>query len=297
MALIDTSADGHGHDKKMGFVIKIPLTPYGEDRLERNINALEGIWNHVPILASMLTYVPRGLLKESFAGQRYFVEELMPGVCAENLRLSTPEQARLMRSARDILTQLHTATVKRTIIDEAILETLFIKPIFEVADFLEYERESHSLNRITSMLRNTVLGKSLPLVLSHGDFSLKNVTVIETPLRITGLIDWDLSRKVNLPLLDLLHLIARERIVEKRYTLHDALHRYLFPLALRRISNDLLSNYVETMAIDYSVIPALCTMYWISRIHGHIGSLNALDTDWVNKNFVEVAEEISQYLC
>jgi ubiquinone/menaquinone biosynthesis C-methylase UbiE len=297
MALVDSSAGGHGHKKKPGFVIKIPLTPYGERRLERNLKALEGIWNHMPVLTSMVTYVPRGLLRGSFAGQPYFVEELLPGVCAENPRLSMSERAGLMRSAIDVLTQFHTSTLRHTRIDETIFKKLFIKPILEVADFLEYEKESHTLTHITSMLRKMVLGASLPLVWSHGDFSLKNVTVSESPLRMTGLIDWDLSRKVSLPLLDLLHLIARERMVDERLTLHGTLRKYLFPLALGRVNNDLLSNYIETMAIDHSVISALCIMYWISRIHGHIGSLNDLDSDWVNKNFVAVAEEISQNLC
>ena len=297
MAFVDSSAGGHGQEKGPGFVIKIPLTPNGERRLERNIKALEGIWNHMPVLTSMVTYVPRGVLRGSFAGQPYFVEELLPGVCAEKPRLSMPERAGLMRSAIDILTQLHTSTLRHTRIDEVIFRKLFIKPIFEVADFLEYEKESHTLTHITSMLRKTVLGASLPLVWSHGDFSLKNVTVSDRPLRMTGLIDWDLSRKVSLPLLDLLHLIARERMVDERLTLHGVLRKYLFPLALGRVTNQLLSKYVENLAIDHSVIPALCIMYWVSRIHGHIGSLNDLDSDWVNKNFVRVTEDISQSLC
>jgi aminoglycoside phosphotransferase (APT) family kinase protein len=221
----------------------------------------------------------------------------MPGVCAENLALNVPERAGLMSSAIDILTELHTATLSRTRINEEIFRELFIKPICEVAEFLEYEKESHTLNRITSVLRQMVLGASLPLVWSHGDFSLKNVNVSESSLRMTGLIDWDLSRKVSLPLLDLLHLIARERLVDERLTFRDVLRKYFFPLALRRFHNDLFSNYVETMSLDHSVIPALCIMYWISRIHGHIGSLNDLNSDWVNKNFVEVAEDISQSLC
>jgi ubiquinone/menaquinone biosynthesis C-methylase UbiE len=297
MVFVDSSAGGHGHQKKPGFVIKIPLTPYGERRLERNIKALEGIWNHMPVLTSMLPYVPRGFFRGSFAGQTYFVEEWLPGVCAENPRLRMQERAGLMRSAIDVLTQLHTLTLRHTRIDEPSFRKLFIKPIFEVADFLEYEKESHTLTHITSMLRETVLGASLPLVWSHGDFSLKNVTVSQSPLRMTGLIDWDLSRKVSLPLLDLLHLIARERMADERLTLHGALRKYLFPLALGRSTNQLLSNYVDALALDHSVIPALCMMYWISRIHGHIGSLNDLDSDWVNKNFVAVAEDISQNLC
>jgi hypothetical protein len=297
MALVENSTDGHSHEGKRGFMIKIPLTPYGERRLDRNIKTLEGIWHHMPELASTVKYVPRGLVRGSFAGQVYFVEELMPGVCAENLALNVPERAGLMGSAIDILTELHTATLSRTRINEEIFRELFIKPICEVAEFLEYEKESHTLNRITSVLRQMVLGASLPLVWSHGDFSLKNVNVSESSLRMTGLIDWDLSRKVSLPLLDLLHLIARERLVDERLTFRDVLRKYFFPLALRRVHNDLFSNYVETMSLDHSVIPALCIMYWISRIHGHIGSLNDLNSDWVNKNFVEVAEDISQSLC
>jgi ubiquinone/menaquinone biosynthesis C-methylase UbiE len=296
MAFVDSSAGGYGHEKRPDFVIKIPLTPYGERRLERNIKALEGIRNHIPVLRSMLPYVPRGFFKGSLAGQPYFVEEWLPGVCAENPRLSMSERAELMRSAIDLLTQLHTSTLRHTRIDEPIFRKLFIKPIFEVADFLEYEKESHTLTHITSMLRKTVLGASLPLVWSHGDFSLKNLTVSQSPLRMTGLIDWDLSRKVSLPLLDLFHLIARERMVDEGLTLHGALRKYLFPLALEPVNNQLLSNYVSTLAIDHSVIPALCIMYWISRIHGHIGSLNDLDSDWVNKNFVAVAEDITPNL-
>jgi hypothetical protein len=297
MAFVDSSAGGCGHDRKPGFVIKIPLTPYGERRLERNIKALEGIWNHTPVLTSMLPYIPRGFLRGRFAGQPYFVEEWLPGVCAENPRLSMPERAGLMRSAIDLLTQLHTSTLRHTRIDEPIFRKLFIKPIFEVADFLEYEKESHTLTHITSMLRKTVLGASLPVVWSHGDFSLKNFTVSQSPLRMTGLIDWDLSRKVSLPLLDLLHLIGRERMVDERLTFHGALRKCLLPLAFGHSTNQLLSNYVDALAIDHSVIPALGIMYWISRIHGHIGSLNDLDSDWVNKNFVAVAEDISQNLC
>jgi hypothetical protein len=297
IALVDISDGSYSHNKKPGFVIKIPLTPYGEHRLERNSNILEGIWSHMPVLASMVTYVPRKLLRASLAGQTYFVEDLRPGVCAESLRLSASERTGFMRSAIDVLTQFQTATMRCTRIHEAVFKELFINPILEVADFLEYERESHTLTRIISMLRKTMLGVSLPLVWSHGDFSLKNFTATEAPLRTTGLIDWDLSRPVSLPLLDCLHLIARERIVDERLTLHGVLRKCLFPLASGDLKNDLLSNYLETVSINRSVIPALCIMYWISRLHGHIGSLNDLEYSWRDKNFVAVAEDISQQLC
>ena len=140
------------------------------------------------------------------------------------------------------------------------------------------------------------LGSTLPLVWSHGDFSLKNLLVDETSLDILGVIDWDLSSKDSLPLIDLLHLLLRAKMNQAGMSFPDVLFKYLFPLRLDGAEGEILAEYVEALSIPPSLITSLSIMYWVSRIHGHVGSFIDLDAAWVDRNFRQCVDKLSSRL-
>jgi ubiquinone/menaquinone biosynthesis C-methylase UbiE len=296
MVVVDSFEAGKNRDARSRFVIKIPLTPYARRCVEKNASALKAIQNDARIPKSISACVPRVVTEGYFCDQYYFVEELMPGVSAEKLQCSLSGSLSVMNSAVDSVTKLHLATRTSIVVDDSKFETLFAKLLMEVADFLEGKNERESLLRIIAAVRPMVLGASLPLVWSHGDCSLKNMLGNEKTLMISGMIDWDLNRQNGLPLIDVLHLIARDKMVTENLTLHGVLSRYLIPFNLSGFQRELTEGYLETLGIDRSLITPLCIMYWISRIHGHLGTHKDMDHAWVNKNFMNVMEDLSPNL-
>jgi aminoglycoside phosphotransferase (APT) family kinase protein len=284
---------GHANDLESGLLIKIPLTPDGQLALERNFRTLESIGEDTRRFKAVAAYVPRSFGRGEFLGQPYFVEESIPGVAGETVRLNGSAKSNIMKTAGDLLTKLHLATQSWSVIDVSIFERRFAKAIREVAYFLGYENQRGVLEQLTSNLGKMVLGARLPLIWCHGDFSLKNVLVSSS--KISGLIGWELAETRALPLLDMLHLLLRDRIVEEKLSMRGVISKYLVPLNLTS-GGDLLSDYIEALSIDRSLILPLSIMYWVNRIHGHIGSLNDLDADWVNENFVQVINDLNREL-
>ena len=202
----------------------------------------------------------------------------------------------LLLSARGVLAELHQATSTPATLDEPTFRDLFITPMIEVADFLGYDTGCESFIKVTASLKKMALGRSLPLIWSHGDFSLKNLLVDETSLDVRGVIDWDLSGRVSLPLIDLLHLLIRAKMVQEQVSFEDALFRHLFPLRLDGTDGEILAEYMNTLSIDPSLVPSLSVMYWLSRIHGHVGSYKDLDATWVDRNFTQCLHELGRRL-
>lgn len=282
--------------RSSGMIIKIPMYPYSYQRLKKNAEVLEEIHAMTNVSERLIRCVPRSIARGGLLGEAYFVEELKPGVCGNRLKLSLPDRNRLIRAAVDLLTEWHQSHLKRVTVDEAVMESKFIKPFKEVCRFLNCDERSSRITRLTSVLRKMALGARMPLVWSHGDFSLKNLLVDESHLGVLGMIDWDLSARDDLPLIDLLHLLIRVKMKERRMAFHDVLCNCLFPVNLEAGEKRTVAEYADALSVDASLITPLSIMYWISRLHGHIGSSKNLDTAWVNDNFIRVARHLERNL-
>jgi hypothetical protein len=62
-------------------------------------------------------------------------------------------------------------------------------------------------------VRRAVMGRALPAVWMHGDYKLENIVFDLEHHRLLGVIDWELSRRRALPLLDLLYLLLYNRVI------------------------------------------------------------------------------------
>ncbi len=294
LLMIEYDGDGkESHAKKM--VINIPMNPYANERLRENAAILDNLHNSGKIPAEMLKQIPRNVLSGEMDGEYYYVEEMLDGVPGEGLPIPRKDQKKLIRAAFDGLVALHQADCSNTTIDDQLFEEHFARPLREVASFFGSREEQQKIDGLIGKLQKMLVGKALPMVWRHGDFSLKNLLFDTDKMTLSGMIDWDLSEQHSLPLIDVLQLLIRTKMTGERTSFKKTLMKYLYPANFSGFEAELIEEYLATFNIDSALIKPISIIYWISRIQPHVGSFKDLDVVWVQDNFKEMLSYIDDF--
>ena len=83
---------------------------------------------------------------------------------------------------------------------------------------------------------------------------------------ILGVIDWEMSKKVGLPLLDLLYLIGRTRGLFEKKDFTEILIDNLFPLQLSPLERKCFDKYVRSISLEQEMVLPLSIMCWVNHI-------------------------------
>jgi hypothetical protein len=239
-------------------VVRMPCSPLAVARARQNHAALEAIQRSRTGISVDL--VPKPLGHGAIGSQSYFVETCVPG---------TPREARVApidweSQAVELITALHVSTARRRLLTDSWFQQN-VEPALESIERSDRAGETRrALTWLRSLLRHLLIGRELPLVFSHGDFTGSNC-LYDARGRLSGVVDWELSRPDALPLLDLLQcfdLPAEYRdgrwqraelvfdAVEGRGALSDA---------------PALTRYVSMLGLPDDVIPALLLMHWVDH--------------------------------
>jgi len=197
-------------DRRPLLAVKIPRSRTGEDylRLEyQNLERLAARWAHLP---GFLKAIPRPISLCAIDGKTVLILEGIPG---SRLHTFPARGLRALGRVSAWLADLQAATLTRTPLSAEDVEAAFLEPIrkFEKGAELSVPARRH-LRRLEDHARG-LQGTALPLVLTHGDFSVSNV-LLDVPAEggydaaAVSVIDWTKSLDAGLPIRDLWHLFT-----------------------------------------------------------------------------------------
>jgi len=188
---------------------------------------------------------PRFYGSGHWQGMRYHVQEAIEGITIDS---DLPEIDRVTAEAVEVLTRLRRETRQSVVIDDhtyaSVAGWIFNEgytKLGEAKDLIALVR------RIETGVRQLMNGKSIDLARMHGDYKIENVLVNRQTATIEGIIDWEHSRALGLPALDLWYLFTYNRYLRSHKGIYDIMLETCFAdplsdaenLALQRLDADL----------------------------------------------------------
>lgn len=285
-------ADGAGREPNK--VLKLPRTLDAQEStlLHRQVLAeLLGL----PALEPFAGLLPRPLAWGTFEGQSYYLESALPGAAASSLVRRHAEPLTLERDTARAIRQLHLGTLQRGVVGSADFASLAgddLALLYQLCEgWPEPALYRSKLQAIETQLRQQMLGLELPFAWSHGDLWPGNIMIAPSGA-LSGIIDWDRARPSQLPLLDILHLLAYTRKMRQHNELGETLVSYLLPAALAPAERGLVDEALAAYGLPASAEfwRAAVLLYWLRFTSANLARYPRLRDDafWLSKNVFAV---------
>jgi hypothetical protein len=200
-------------------VIKIPMTARAANRLERETAILTTLRADVR-LGRLRDLLPRPFAHGTVGGQAYRVDSALRGHPVLEPEMGARGRATLLNVAADAIQNLHRATATTVPGDADLAEAWVDGHLRELERRAGRRRTTVSLlERLRDELREALAGRTFSAGWIHGDYWLGNVLfgdlLFATKGSMTGaakgIVDWDASAPLELPLHDHLHLLLYTR--------------------------------------------------------------------------------------
>jgi len=255
-AIASIGKDGEAYGE---WITVLPLNQTELERRRHEGNVLRGLQDaRLP----MSPLVPRFLGEGSLEGQPYVVQSEIRGVVVGT---AIPRFEELARGAVAALTAFHASTIRDVTVDDLWFDALFGEPLRRVEAQLGPE-SAPGLDSVRRELRTRLAGRTVRTVWTHGDYKIENVLFDPRSLAVRGVIDWDLSERHGLPLLDLLYLIAYNRIITQQQTIDRIVLDTILPPSFTPEEDRLYSGYAGALGLSSDHLPALHAMFWIHHM-------------------------------
>jgi SAM-dependent methyltransferase len=255
------------HGGRFGeLVVIVARSARALSRRQREAAVLDELHQARPGIESL---VPRLRGQGIFEGEHYFVHDEVQGISVDAV---APYLDDVTRKAVVLLERFHRATAEPRRIGDAAYEPLFGR-LFEQARATHPE-VAPALIELERAVRERVWGRSVSQVWLHGDYKIENVLLDETTLEIRGLVDWELSLREGLPLIDLFYLILYNRSLRDRQGISAGYCSVLLPDALTPFEREQVESYLSTVPIERDLLPVLTAMFFVHHIgfRVHLGN-------------------------
>jgi aminoglycoside phosphotransferase (APT) family kinase protein/SAM-dependent methyltransferase len=251
-------------------IVVLPLEATVSTRLRHEAAILQELARTGVQLASMIpTFYGEGCVHR----QQYFVQRELPGLSVD---VDGPWLHAVTQHAAQVLRTFHAETAQSHIVDNVVFTRLFSDPLRCVIDKLG-PRIKSAVESIEAALREQLWGRWMPTVWTHGDYKIENVLINRHTRAIQGVIDWDLSQPEGLPLLDLLYLIAYNRVIREGKVIADFFLGHILPKRFSPFEESIFHTYIRDIGIDNTVIDALHIMFWIHHVAYRVESSQFLE--------------------
>lgn len=239
-------------------VIRIAVDGLAKKRLASSTSALTNINKVFDNLA------PKLLLNDTSYGIDYAVEQMFAGGNIKDSDLKSDEnRLDIISQSFDKLISLHKHSLSLSVLNNDNY-TKHISTTIDLARSLFKDDFSEIFDLIEKYLKLHLYDEEIPLVTTHGDFSIDNIIVKNGV--VTGIIDWDYSSVIGLPLIDVVFFVAstykRQEGYSGEYMLINAITHDCFS------DNDkyLIDNYCNEINLDKTLIQPLSIMYVMHHI-------------------------------
>jgi thiamine kinase-like enzyme len=268
-------------------VIKVPLDKAAEARCRHNKSMLAVLRENMQLLE-----VPRFIKKCEIQKVPLYVEERKEGSAIDS---PVKEMDKLVFLASEFITDLQEKTAREVVVDEKQCKIMLERKLKTIIPFLSQDKKD-KLVAIYDAVRGSFIGKSIKTVLTHGDYNIENVLFDMKELRIKGVIDWDLSSKRGLPLLDIFYLLLyKESLVSGRDQFSILIERFS-KLNFSNLEDKVIRHYLKRLNIDPGLIRPLLLMFWLNSLRGRyrqvIISNSVIAKNWFEANVNKIIDSI-----
>ena len=280
-----------GDQDEPRLVLKLPLTPDAERSTTGHRQVVVTL-HEMPELRSFCEFVPRPIAWGDQHGRPYYVETALPGVGAADLVRRQAEPAELRQDAARLIRQLHLATLRRQVVDDILFarvagdDLALLRQL--AAGWPEAGLLAHQLDRLEDLLRRQVAGSELPFSWAHGDFWPGNLLIDPEGGAIRGVVDWDRASADQIPLHDLLHMLAYTHKMQRRSELGQEIVAYLLPAAFDKYERSLVKEALEQLDLPVSVefFRAITMLYWLRFAAANLSRYPLFQSDarWLKNN-------------
>jgi hypothetical protein len=240
-------------------------------------------------LQDLYPYLPHLLGEGTFQHQPYWISARLPGVSANSI-LHGNQRMAVLRLAIQVLGLLHWPTARKIVVGSEQLERWVYMPlrILLKSPLVFYHRKSRLLlERLETRLAKELGGQYVTISWVHGDFWPNNILVSLDPIRISGIVDWDLARPDDLPTLDLVNLL----LSACREIQGTELGQVIVETHKRgRWENDIQELWdfgIQSMEIDQPCLQDALLLFWIRHLSANLekSRLYSVSPVWALKNY------------
>lgn len=250
---------GEKKDTYPNLIVKLPLS---EDSLIRCRNESNILKDLQKIKIRITNEVPTFYYEGKLYGQPYFIQSALKGF---SIDIAIKGMKQVFLNAVETLIKFHQDTSYEAIIDAQKCEDLFLKSIHKISQSLG-DYASEELAYIKDYLKERVMGRKLNLVWEHGDYYHENTLINPKTLEITGIIDWENSKNIGLPCLDIFYLLTRTEMLLRQKGILAVFIEKIFPLRLSDFEKDIFNRYLRAVSIPEEMISPLLIIFWLEHI-------------------------------
>jgi aminoglycoside phosphotransferase (APT) family kinase protein len=276
---------------QVSVVLKLPLSRDAERSTELHRQVVATLHERAE-LHEFCRLVPRALAWGTFEGQAYYLETALDGVAASDLLRQQAAPAQLKQAASAAIGQLHRGTLQRVQVDDTLFATIAGNDLAALARMAEGWPEPALLRSrvqaLEALLRQEIFGRELPFAWGHGDYWPGNILVRPSDGALAGIVDWDRAAPLQLPLLDIFHLLAFTRQMQQRSEVGEEIVGYLLPAQYDPTERALIDQELSALCLPESpaFLRAATLLYWLRFAAANLARYPAFQHDdrWLSKN-------------
>jgi aminoglycoside phosphotransferase (APT) family kinase protein len=278
-----------------GVVVRLPLDERATANCVRHHRTLELLAGDARLPPALRRLFPTPIAEGMFDGQRFFAETGLRGELGR-VYYSRPVRRydRAIVTAAETLRQLRRATEEPVRIDEPEFDRLCGAWLGELRELVGPQSRG-ALDAMATMLRETLLGATVPLGWYHGDYDFANL-LYGPDDGVTGILDFEIFDPRGLPLIDLLLLLARRPIRDGGQAFGTLFVRSIFQRVLPPLESDLLAQEMRTLAIDDRLYRAIALCCWLNHLRLRRDSWLVRSPSWLDSNLHSVVEHVRSML-
>lgn len=271
------------------YMLRMTSDELGKRRLLSNNYALEELKKFG------CNYCPEIYKELSTVNYNCSVEERISGRNVNSDDLNT-RQKRIMvyEQAASKLMNIHIQSMSRKNIDNEMYTKVIGNSLSKSIDNMS-NKYREILDNIDKYLRSCLLDKTLPLVLSHGDFSVDNLMICND--NITGIIDWEYSASNRLPFVDLIFFFCS---VYKKINDTNIIRAMQEVIVDNCVDPEVLSYsniYCDSLGLNKDYIKPLSLMCIIDFIAYRLENNSLIEChEMFDKNFGSILISIDKYI-
>jgi O-antigen/teichoic acid export membrane protein/aminoglycoside phosphotransferase len=281
--IVAVTAPGAGEE----LAIKVAWSPYGAAALAKELAAVTAL-RRLGGANGWHARVPEILDHGSIDGHDYLVERALPGVDGRRFARSSGRR-RAVRAVALAVSDLYDSTAVERSLGDALLSDLVDRPLAQVAG--RYGRGWNRFGALRRELHAALLGRRALVGRVHGDLWLGNALLTPDGATLTGLLDWEASRRGDLPAVDLAHLLLSTRSVADGRPLGLVARRMLDGAdGLTAFERTLLAPYLD--APEPLDVRTVVILAWLRHVTLRLSQCTP-PRRWFRRNVAPVLEGVS----
>jgi aminoglycoside phosphotransferase (APT) family kinase protein len=238
-----------------------------------------------PRLDWLQSLLPEQMAAGFAGGQPYTIEKRLAGIDGR-LALENPSSREpLLIDAVEVITTLHAATATLATLDHSALNHWIAAPLERIARVTGRlpggRRYQSGIHALATSLEEAFTGRQLALSWIHGDFVPGNFLVSTATNSLSGIVDWELARPGELPLLDIYQLIFATRRETQGVEFGGLVAHALDGQPFSDFERRLIALNQEKLPGDPVEPRAMLLFFWLRHVGANLTKSTRYDRLWV----------------